>query len=116
MRISRFAFGVLEIDGVTYEHDIVINHGEIEKRKKKASKKFRDAFGHTPLSVEENIPWRCSLLIVGTGAYGRLPIMDDVKQEADRRGVKLIVLPTADAIEVLRGSRRGTNAVLHVTC
>ena len=116
MRISRFAFGVLEIDGVTYEHDIVIDHGEIEKRKKKASKKFRDAFGHTPLSVEENIPWRCTRLIVGTGAYGRLPIMDDVKREADRRGVKLIVLPTAEAIEVIRGARRGTNAVLHVTC
>jgi hypothetical protein len=116
MRISRFAFGVLEIDGVTYEHDIVIDHGEIGKRKKKASKKFRDAFGHTPLSVEENIPWRCSRLIVGTGAYGRLPIMDDVKREADRRGVKLIVLPTAEAIEVIRGARRGTNAVLHVTC
>jgi hypothetical protein len=26
------------------------------KRKKKPSKKFRDAFGHTPLSVEEEIP------------------------------------------------------------
>jgi hypothetical protein len=116
MRISRFAFGLLEIDGVTYEHDIVINHGEIEKRKKKASKKFHDAFGHTPLSVEENIPWRCSRLIVGTGAYGRLPIMDDVKREADRRGVTLIVLPTADAIKAFREARRGTNAVLHVTC
>ena len=90
MRISRFEFGVLEIDGVTYEHDIVIDHGEIEKRKTKASKKFRDAFGHTPLSVEENIPWRCTRLIVGTGAYGRLPIMDDVKREADRRGVELV--------------------------
>src|SRR5262245_41829504 len=116
MRISRFAFGVLEIDGVTYEHDIVIDHGEIEKRKKKASKKFRDAFGHTPLSAEENIPWRCKRLIVDTGAHGRLPIMDDVKQEAHRRGVELIVLPTADAIEAFRESRRGTNAVLHVTC
>jgi hypothetical protein len=60
MRISHFAFGVLEIDGVTYEHDIVIDRGEIRKRKKKASKKFRDAFGHTPLSVEENLPWRCT--------------------------------------------------------
>jgi hypothetical protein len=116
MRISRFAFGELEIDGVTYEHDIVINHGAIEKRKKKASKKFRDAFGHTPLSVEENIPWRCSRLIVGTGTYGRLTVMDDVKREANLRGVKLIVLPTADAIEAFQGAKRGTNAVLHVTC
>jgi hypothetical protein len=116
MRISHFAFGVLEIDGVTYEHDVVIDHGEIQKRRKKASKKFRDAFGHTPLSLEENLPWRCTRLVIGTGAYGRLPVMDDVKREADERGVKLIVLPTAEAIEVLQKGTRETNAVLHVTC
>jgi hypothetical protein len=116
MRISHFAFGVLEIDGVTYEHDVVIDDGEIQKRKKKASKKFRDSFGHTPLSLEENLPWRCSRLVIGTGAYGRLPVMDDVKREAEERGVKLIVLPTAEAIEVLKKGRRETNAVLHVTC
>jgi hypothetical protein len=116
MRISHFAFGTLEVDGVTYEHDVVIDHGDIQKRKKKASKKFRDAFGHTPLSLKENIPWRCSRLIIGTGAFGRLPVMDDVKREADKRGVKLVVLPTGEAIEVLQQHPRETNAVLHVTC
>lgn len=116
MRISHFAFGVVEIDGVTYEHDVVINQGEIQKRTKKASRKFRDAFGHTPLSLRENIPWRCTSLVIGTGAYGRLPVMDDVKREAVERGVKLIVLPTADAIELLQKGARKTNAVLHVTC
>jgi hypothetical protein len=116
MHISHFAFGALEIDGVTYENDVVIDRGEIQKRKKKASKKFRDAFGHTPLSLEEDIPWRCTTLVIGTGAYGRLPVMDDVRREAEERGVELIVLPTAEAIEVLRKAPRKTNAVLHVTC
>jgi hypothetical protein len=116
MRITHFAFGSLDIDGVTYEYDVVIDRGEIHKRRKKASRKFRDAFGHTPLSVEENIPWRCMRLVVGTGAHGRLPIMDDVKREADERGVELIVLPTAEAIRVLQPGARKTNAVLHVTC
>jgi len=116
MRISHFEFGVVTIDGVAYEYDVVIDRGEIQKRKKKASKKFRDGFGHTPLSSEEDIPWQCTRLIIGTGAYGRLPVMDDVKREADKRRVKLIVLPTAEAIEVLQKSPRGTNAVLHVTC
>jgi hypothetical protein len=55
-------------------------------------------------------------LVIGTGAYGRLPVMDDVKREAGKRGVKLIVLPTAEAIEVLQKGLRKTNAVLHVTC
>ncbi|HEY7442924.1 MAG TPA: MTH938/NDUFAF3 family protein [Vicinamibacterales bacterium] len=116
MQISHFAFGTLEIDGITYEHDVIIDHGGIRKRKKKASKKFRDAFGHTPLSLEEDIPWRCTRLIIGTGAYGQLPVMDDVKREANKRRVKLIVLPTAEAIEVFQKHPRATNAVLHITC
>ncbi len=42
--------------------------------KRKPSKKFREDFGHTPLSVEEEIPWKCRQLVIGTGAYGRLPV------------------------------------------
>jgi hypothetical protein len=116
MRFRHFEFGVIDIDGVTYEHDLVIDRGEIHRRKKKASKKFRETFGHTPLSVAESIPWTCTCLVIGTGAYGRLPVMDDVKREAKDRRVKLIVLPTAEAIKVLQKQPKKTNAVLHVTC
>lgn len=116
MRITHFSFGALDIDGISYERDVVIDRGEIHQRKKKASKKFRETFGHTPLSLEENIPWKCTRLVIGTGAYGRLPVMDAVKREAEKRGVELIVLPTAEAIKVLQNSSQKTNAVLHVTC
>jgi hypothetical protein len=85
------------------------------KRKKKPSKKFRDDFGHTPLSVEERIPWKCRSLVIGTGT-GALPVMDDVKQEAQRRKIKLRIIPTAKAIELLKVARQDTNAILHVTC
>jgi hypothetical protein len=116
MRFGHFEFGVIDIDGVTYEHDLVVDRGTIHRRKKKASKKFRETFGHTPLSVEENIPWKCTCLVVGTGAYGRLPVMDDVKREARDRTVELVVLPTAEAIKRLQKRPKKTNAVLHVTC
>ena len=97
MHFDKFAFGSLQIDGSTYEHDVVIDRGEIRKRKKKPSKKFREEFGHTPLSVEEKIPWKCRQLVVGTGAYGGLPVMEEIKQEAQRRKVELLVLPTTEA-------------------
>lgn len=116
MRFQHFEFGAIDIDGVTYEHDLVVDRGEIHRRNKKASKKFREAFGHTPLSVEENVPWKCNRLVIGTGAYGRLPVMDDVKREARHRKVELVVLPTAKAIKVLEKHPKKTNAVLHVTC
>ena len=116
MRIKQFEFGVINIDGVIYKHDLVVDRGEIHRRKKKASKKFRETFGHTPLSVEEDTPWKCTCLVIGTGAYGRLHVMDDVKREARDRRVELVVLPTAEAIKVLQKHPKTTNAVLHVTC
>ena len=76
------------IDGVTYEHDVVIDRGKIRKRKKKPSKKFREEFGHTPVSVEEEIPWKCGRLVIGRGNYGSLPVMDKVKLEAHRRKIR----------------------------
>ena len=117
MRIEKFSFGSIQIDGETYEHDVVIDQGEIKKRKKKPSKKFRDKFGHTPLSIEEKIPWKCRQLIIGNGFSGALPVMDAVKRTAEKRGVELIILPTPNALERLnKESTDDTNAVIHVTC
>jgi hypothetical protein len=114
-RVEAFSFGSIRIDGVTYEHDVLIDRGQVRKRKKKPSKKFRAAFGHTPLSMEEEIPWKCSRLVIGTGT-GALPVMDEVKKEAKRRHVQLLLLPTAKAIEELRENLEESNAILHVTC
>ena len=116
MQFENFAFGSIRIGRVTYDHDVTIDRGSIRKRKKKPSKKFRDDFGHTPLSIEESIPWKCRRLVIGTGAYGRLPVMEDVKREAQRRGIELIIQPTARAIKVLEKDPAQTNAILHITC
>lgn len=115
MRFEEFSFGSIRIDGVTYEHDVIIDRGVVYKRKKKPSKKYREIFGHTPLSVEEEIPWKCRRLVIGTGT-GALPVMDEVKREAARLDIKLLIVPTAKAIEQLKGHPEETNAILHVTC
>lgn len=116
MRIGRFSFGSIRIDGETYDQDVVIDRGEVRIRKKKPSKPFRAQFGHTPLSVAEKIPWKCTRLVIGTGAEGSLPVMPEVLEEAKRRGVELTAVRTPKAIELLRNSGTGTNAVLHITC
>ena len=116
MRFEEFSFGSIRIDGVTYEYDVVIDRGELRKRKKKPSKPYRDTFGHTPLSGDEKIPWECRRLVIGTGAHGALPVMKEVKAEAERRKVELLILPTAQAIEILREDPAETNAILHITC
>jgi len=116
MHFDNFSFGSLQIGNSTYEHDVVIDRGEIRDRKKKPSKKFRNEFGHTPLSIAEDIPWECRRLVIGTGAYGRMPVMEEVEREAKRHKVKLLILPTMQAIEILQEEPEDTNAILHVTC
>lgn len=115
MRFDAFSFGSIEIDGVTYEHDVVIDRGDVSKRDKKPSKKFRDDFGHTPVSIEEKIPWKCRRLVIGTG-MGALPVMKELKREAKRRRIELLILPTPQAIKLLNKKPADTNAILHVTC
>lgn len=55
VHFDKFSFGSTQIDGRVFDFDLVIDRGEIRKRKKKASKRYRDAYGHTPVSIEENI-------------------------------------------------------------
>lgn len=116
MHVEQFTFGSIRIDHVTYQQDVVIDRGKIRKREKKPSKRFRATFGHTPLSVEEKIPWKCRRLVVGTGAHGALPVMDEVRREAADRKVVLLILPTASALEALQTEPEDTNAILHLTC
>jgi len=54
--------------------------------------------------------------VIGTGAEGALPVMQQVRDEARRREVDLVVLPTARAIGALAEAGAHTNAILHLTC
>lgn len=114
MKVKELSFGTINIDGKDYSKDIVIHKGKIEKRKKKASRKFRDQFGHTPLSTSENIPWDCKKLIIGTGHSAGLPVMKEVKKKAKKKGVKLVLMDTPDAILMI--NEKDTNLILHLTC
>jgi hypothetical protein len=117
MHARLLQFGELEIDGRRFAKDVVIEAGRIRKRKKTPSKSYRERYGHTPLSVEEAIPWHGKRLIVGTGAYGKLPIMPEVADEAERRGIELVALPTEEACRLIDDcADSDVNAILHITC
>jgi hypothetical protein len=114
MKIKKLSFGSINIDGENYFKDIVIHKGKIKKRKKKESKKFRGRFGHTPLSILENIPWDCKKLIIGTGHSYALPVMNEVKEKAKKKAVELVLKSTPDAILYI--NEKNTNLILHLAC
>jgi hypothetical protein len=117
MHARLVQFGELVVDGRSFTKDVVIEAGHIRKRKKKSSEIYRDRYGHTPLSLGELIPWHGQRLIIGTGAYGRLPIMPEVANEAERRGIELVAVPTDEACRLIDDCTDAeVNAILHVTC
>src|SRR5215467_2394155 len=101
MKVRLVKFGELEVGGKRYTHDVVIDGGKVRKRRKGPSKQFREEFGHTPLSDGEEIPWGGKRLIVGTGAHGALPVMEEVLNEAKRRGIEVIAAPTVEVCQLL---------------
>lgn len=114
----KTGFGWIEIGGTRYEHDVVIHaDGRVSKRKKKASKIFRDKFGHTPLSEEELgflSDARPDIVYVGTGQYGDLPVTPEAETViASYHG---IMLPTPEILPLIAGEKRRFVAILHVTC
>lgn len=110
-------FGSITIDGRQYDYDVVIDQGKIRKRKKKPSRPYRDRFGHTPLSIDEAIPWGGKQLIIGTGAYGQLPIMTEIHEAAAERGIEITAVPTDTACKLISARKKSkVRAVLHITC
>ena len=117
MKAKWIAFGEVEIEGRRYTSDVVIEAGRVAKRHKKPSKRHREEYGHTPLSVHERIPWGGRTLIVGTGASGNLPIMPAVRAEADRREIEIVAAPTKEALHLLQDiDADNVYAIVHVTC
>ena len=115
---ARFIrFGEIEVGGVRYDYDVVIDGGKVRKRQKKPSKPYSDQFGHTPLSAAEDIPWAGRRLIVGTGVHGSLPVMPEVFREAERRRVEIVTAPLNEALELLNAAEDDEAfAVHHITC
>ncbi len=117
MEARLISFGLIEIDGRRFDHDVVLEGGVVRRRRKGPSKPYRTWDGHTPLSPDEAIPWSASRLIVGTGASGQLPITPELFDEARRRGVEITVEPTEVACRLLcKADPREVAAILHVTC
>lgn len=117
MDIDYPGFGRIVVNGATYDQDIVIDMGEIRPRDKTPSRSLKGRYGHTPLTRDEEIPWSGNRLVVGSGYSGRLPVTRELGEEADSRGVELLVIPTSEACAVISSLPDDeVAAILHITC
>jgi hypothetical protein len=103
MRFEQFSLGSIRVDGVSHEHNLVTGE-KSTSRTRNRPRNLVTVLVHTPLSTKRTYPGNATgWCLVGTHT-ATLPVTKDVKREAKRRNVDLIVLPTAQAIQALNES------------
>ena len=118
MEIENTTFGSITVDGKTYEHDVLIRlSGEVEKRKKKLSKKYYGT-SHVLSKDEAKFVFErgCNQLIVGSGQMGNVRLSPEAEAYFAKKDCKALLRPTPEAIQVFNNSRSKKIGLFHVTC
>jgi hypothetical protein len=118
MEIENTTFGSITVDGKTYEHDVLIRlSGEVEKRKKKLSKKYYGT-SHVLSKDEAKFVFErgCNQLIVGSGQMGNVHLSPEAEAYFAKKDCKVLLRPTPEAIQVFNKSRSKKIGLFHVTC
>jgi hypothetical protein len=115
MRIDRYDFGELVVDGREIRTDVILTPGGVQEHwwRREGRVLCVEDLGRLLDSHPE-------LLIIGSGAFGRMRPDPGLGPELAARGVTVEVLPTAPAVdrinELLRLGRGSWAGALHLTC
>ncbi|MFW6180665.1 MAG: Mth938-like domain-containing protein [Spirochaetota bacterium] len=111
--IDAYRFGSITVQGKTYTQDVVLYPDRVQ------DSWWRER-GHElgMEDIDEVLAGRPEVLIIGTGASGRMYVPHELQEEIRKRGIRLFVAPTGEAVKLynqLAGTGR-TVAALHLTC
>ncbi len=114
MKITRYRFGEIEIDGRTYIADVIITPERVLDA-------WRRQEGHnlTVDDLAEIVAARPETLVVGTGFHGRMTIPGETRRYLEVQGIVLRAADTADAVKAFNRLQRKPArvvAALHLTC
>jgi len=111
--IEDYSFGRIVVDGREYGSDVIVGGGKVREG-------WWRREGHR-LVVEdllEALEMEPEVLVVGTGAYGRMRVPEETVDSLRARGIEVVVERTGVAWRTynrLSGERRVV-AALHLTC
>jgi hypothetical protein len=117
-RIDRTTFGLIVIEGLLFEHDVIIRlNGQVKKRKKKLSKAVYGTSHAVSLDEAKHVSEKgAERLIVGTGQYGQVELSDEAAGYFRCRKCRVELLPTREAIRAWNEAQDAVIGLFHVTC
>lgn len=117
-KINSTSFGSITVKGKTFENDILIRMGgQIEKRKKKLSKKVYGTSHKVSLAEAKHIYEKgAEKIIIGTGQTGYVELSKKARRFFEKKDLKAKLLRTPKAIKLWNKSKGNVIAMFHVTC
>jgi len=115
--ITSYTFGKMGLRSRTFTRDLIILPD------KEVQENWRRTSGH--LLVLEDLSSILAetpdLIIVGTGAHGRMKLSSDLKPDLENLGIEIRALPTPEAVTLYNELNRQTSplrisACFHLTC
>jgi hypothetical protein len=115
MHIDSYAFGSIQIDGRDYSRDVILLGDEVK------GPWWREAGGHvySPQDFEEVLAAAPEVVVLGTGYFGRVKVLDETLAALAEAGSETVVEKTGGAVEAFNrfaDEGRDVAAALHLTC
>ncbi len=111
--IDSYSFGEINVNGEKFTNDV-----KIFPNKVKGDWWRKEGHSLHPEDIEDVIEKSPVVLIVGTGAYGRVSIPEKTRNFIESKGIKLIAKKTEEACKnynELKDEKKPV-AALHLTC
>lgn len=114
MQIDHYHFGHIDIEGRSYDADVIIFPDHVQER-------WRRREGHRLAQddLEAVLAEKPELLVVGSGFYGRMLVPEETLASLGAAGIDVRVLMTDQAVEEFNRLQRkcaSVVAALHLTC
>ena len=116
--INGTSFGSITIDGIVYDHDVVIGiDGLVHKRRKKLSKAVYGSSHIVSLEEIENLyDDGAEKLIVGSGQSGLVELSQEAAGYLESRGCECLLYPTPRALREWNSAEGEVIGLFHITC
>ena len=116
--IDRTELGSITIEGVVFEHDVVLSpRGKIKKRKKRLLRAIHGTSHVISLDEAKHVYSEgAERLIIGSGQYGMVSLSDEAVDYLWWKNRPIDLVPTDQAIRLWNQTRGETIGLFHVTC
>ena len=112
MEINKTSFGQIIIDLRKYDYDVWIFPDDTVKRRTSDHEFTREEFELMAQKSPE-------IIVIGTGQSGLVKVLDETKNAARDKKIRLMIGKTPDIVKVfndLKKEKKRIAAVVHVTC